>query len=104
MTLSNIQQLQHTLTETQCLQEIALLEREKEMWAWNHSYWLKNNERFEREKSEFNGKSDEELSAFYTRYLDENKVQFRAYLLQWWKWQCFIIWKQFQLRINKIFT
>lgn len=44
--------------------------------------------------------SDDEMSVFYKEYLMVHKQEFRNYLIGWWKWHFYILWKQFEFLIK----
>uniref|UniRef100_A0A0M3I072 Uncharacterized protein n=1 Tax=Ascaris lumbricoides TaxID=6252 RepID=A0A0M3I072_ASCLU len=80
---------------------------------WNSRFWAEHNTLYEQRKAEFVAKKKKEigrlervnandLSQFYTEFLDERKQQMAAYNREWYRRNFSLIWPAFKVNLIRL--
>lgn len=108
--------------------QLLYIEKQEELWHWNHKFWLHMNAKFAsqlqsfkdtvlrcneaslRENSSSSGGLKEDaafdpelLAQFYRQYLEENKANFQQYHSFWWRKNFALLYYAFMAHLSRMF-
>ncbi|CAB4011616.1 APOPT family CG14806, mitochondrial [Paramuricea clavata] len=111
---SNIPSIEFNVRQNETKKEKTFRQHKQDLMSWHHTFWLQQNEKFNKEKKEYLEKREcentikdgkeraDELSLFYREFLDKNFSVHFKYQREWYKRNFLLVWHGLQVDVERL--